>query len=32
VFYVADENRRPLSSERRERLAQSLTESLDRRP
>jgi [protein-PII] uridylyltransferase len=31
VFYVADENRRPLSSERRQLLAQRLTESLDRR-
>jgi [protein-PII] uridylyltransferase len=31
VFYVSDEAGRPLSSERRERLAQRLTESLDRR-
>ncbi|MFO7305251.1 MAG: [protein-PII] uridylyltransferase [Gammaproteobacteria bacterium] len=32
VFYVTDEAGRPLSSERRERLAQRLTEALDRRP
>jgi len=31
VFYVTEESGRPLSSERRERLAQRLTESLDRR-
>jgi [protein-PII] uridylyltransferase len=31
VFYVSDESRRPLSSEARQRLAQRLTESLDRR-
>ena len=31
VFYVTDQHYRPLSSERRERLAQRLTESLDRR-
>jgi [protein-PII] uridylyltransferase len=31
VFYVADQAGRPLSSERRERLALRLTESLDRR-
>ena len=31
VFYVADDTGRPLSSEARERLAQRLTESLDRR-
>jgi [protein-PII] uridylyltransferase len=31
VFYVADTNSRPLSSEKREQLAQRLTESLDRR-
>jgi [Protein-PII] uridylyltransferase len=31
VFYVADTNGRPLSSEHRERLARRLTETLDRR-
>jgi UTP:GlnB (protein PII) uridylyltransferase len=31
VFYVADESGRPLSKERRERIAQRLTESLDAR-
>jgi [protein-PII] uridylyltransferase len=31
VFYVTDQHYRPLSSERRERLAQQLTESLDQR-
>jgi [protein-PII] uridylyltransferase len=31
VFYVTDQHYRPLSSERREHLAQRLTESLDRR-
>jgi [protein-PII] uridylyltransferase len=31
VFYVADESGRPLGSEARQRLAQRLTESLDRR-
>ncbi len=31
VFYVSDSTGRPLSSERRERLAQRLTETLDRR-
>ena len=31
VFYVADESGRPLTSEAQQRLAQRLTESLDRR-
>jgi [protein-PII] uridylyltransferase len=31
VFYVTDDSGRPLSSDARERLAQRLTESLDRR-